>query len=236
MISRLKYTGFIALALVAVVAWALAPVAQANGSANGIANSPHDFSTATWNFRDEICRTCHVPHDHGRDTGTIGLLWNHQVPNHAYTMYSSATLDGTIDPEPTGISKMCLGCHDGTVGLDQFDSKVNDPGTIFIQDEEPDARIPNIPGSEGMDLSATHPISIIYDETADPGLHPKTNAMGTSGSIEDVLEAGKLQCSSCHDVHDSPGEAVAGTHLLRVAQTVSQGGDPSGLCLECHNK
>jgi len=29
---------------------------------------------------------------------------------------------------------------------------------------------------------------------------------------------------------------VAGTHLLRVAQTVAQGGVASGLCLTCHDK
>jgi hypothetical protein len=58
--------------------------------------------------------------------------------------------------------------------------------------------------------------------------------MGTSGTIADVLDAGKVQCSSCHDVHDQ--ESVAGTHLVRVAQSVAQGGVASGLCLTCHDK
>ena len=56
--------------------------------------------------------------------------------------------------------------------------------------------------------------------------------MGTSGFIADVLDAGKVQCSSCHDVHDSP-KAVAGTHLLRVE---NGNANPSGLCLTCHDK
>jgi len=60
--------------------------------------------------------------------------------------------------------------------------------------------------------------------------------MGGSGTIADVLEGGVLQCSSCHDVHDQPGESIPGTHLLRVAQTAAQGGTPSGLCLTCHIK
>jgi hypothetical protein len=55
--------------------------------------------------------------------------------------------------------------------------------------------------------------------------------MGTSGTIADVLDAGKVQCSSCHDVHDQ--ESVAGTHLLRV---LNNGANPSGLCLTCHIK
>ncbi|RMG44595.1 MAG: cytochrome C [Acidobacteria bacterium] len=214
----------------------VAPAALANGSGNGIVGSPHDFSAESWNFRQEICRVCHVPHDHGRDIGLVGLLWNHALPNHAYTMYSSDTLDGAIDAEPTGISKMCLGCHDGTVAIDEFDKNIGSGGTLYIQDEDPDARIPNVPGGEGTDLRATHPLSIVYDENADPGLHPKTDPMGTSGTIADVLQNGKVQCSSCHDVHDSPGEAVPNTHLLRVAQTTNQGGSPSGLCLTCHAK
>jgi len=209
----------------------------ASGDGNGIEGSPHDFSTDAWNFRGEICRTCHVPHDHGRDAGLVGLLWNHALPNHAYTMYSSSTLDGAQDAQPTGIAKMCLGCHDGTVALDEFDRNIGTPGTVFIQDVDNDYRFPRVPGAEGTDLSATHPLSIVYDETADPSLQPKTDPMGGSGlTIEDVLEFGKVQCSSCHDVHDSPGESVPGTHLLRVAQNTGQGGDPSGLCLACHIK
>ncbi len=227
------FAGLVMIA--ALVVW-VAPIALANGSANGITGSPHDFANSAWNFRAEICRTCHVPHDHGRDNGVVGLLWNHALSDQAYTMYDSSFLDGAQDAQPTGIAKMCLGCHDGTVGIDEFDRTVGTPGTVFIQDIDDGFRIPSIPGAEGSDLSSTHPLSIVYDETADPGLNPKTDPMGTSGTIDDVLEDGKVQCSSCHDVHDSPGEAVGGTHLLRVAQTASQGGDPSGLCLTCHNK
>jgi predicted CXXCH cytochrome family protein len=61
--------------------------------------------------------------------------------------------------------------------------------------------------------------------------------MGVSGTtINDVLEptaAGpKLQCASCHDVHDSAGESIAGTKLLRESMTAPA----SGLCLTCHLK
>jgi len=82
-----------------------------------------------------------------------------------------------------------------------------------------------------MDLRGTHPLSIEYDFTADGGLFPTGNAMGTSGTIADVLDFGKVQCSSCHDVHDQ--DSVAGTHLLRV---LNNGANPSGLCLTCHDK
>ena len=225
------------LALAGLVLGLCAPL-SAQGSGNGIVGSPHDFSTDSWNFRKEICRVCHVPHDHDRafKRGLNGLLWNHEVSSATYTMYSSPTLDGAQDAQPSGISKLCLGCHDGTVAIDAFDK--NATGTIFIQDINPGNRVPGgnyWSGSVG-DLRATHPISIVYDETKDKGLAPKTATMGTSGTIADVLEGGKVQCSSCHDVHDEKGEAVPGTHLLRVAQTVDQGGTASGLCLTCHVK
>ena len=66
------------------------------------------------------------------------------------------------------------------------------------------------------------------------GRHDGTIAIDTfdkyaGGSV--VLDNGKVQCSSCHDVHDQ--ETVVGTHLLRAAQT---GASTSGLCLTCHIK
>jgi hypothetical protein len=240
--------------------WAIffAPVAvNANGLGAGIVGSPHDFSTEDWNFRDEICRVCHVPHDHDRNYELFsgGLLWNHQLSAATYQMYAeegasniefASFIDGAFDNEPTGVAKLCLGCHDGTVGIDQFDKNSGATGsssgnaTVFIDNyggggfNVPGAGVPDIGGD--TNLTGTHPLSIVYDEIADPGLNPKTNAMGGSGTIEDVLEptAGglKVQCSSCHDVHDGVGEAVPATHLLRVSTKTPA----SGLCLTCHRK
>ncbi len=204
-----------------------------------IKNSTHDFSTKTWNFRAEICRVCHVPHDHDYTTkrGLVsGLLWNHALSSATYTMYTSPSLDGAIDSAPTGTSKLCLGCHDGTVALDAFDKNPDNWVGSYLGGS---ARVPGSnywSGSTG-DLRATHPISIVYDETKDKGLAPKTTTFGGSGTIADVLEGGtKVQCSTCHDVHNEAGEAVPGTHLLRIAQTTAQGGTASGLCLTCHVK
>lgn len=244
-----------ALILAAGIALLGSGAVGADGNGAGIVGSPHDFSTETWNFRGEICRVCHVPHDHDRNYTLFasGLLWNHQLSAATYQMYAEEGLanptfanfiDGAFDGEPTGVAKLCLGCHDGTVGIDQFDRNSGAPGsssgnaTVFIGDIDSGFQIPgaNVPDiGTSTNLTGTHPVSIVYDEVADPGLNPKTNAMGT-GTIQDVLEptaAGfKVQCSSCHDVHDGTGEAVAGTHLLRVSNTAPA----SGLCLTCHSK
>jgi hypothetical protein len=212
--------------------------AQANGSGLGIVNSPHDFSSSTWNFRGEICRVCHVPHDHNRSQQLFlnGLLWNHQVSTATYTMYDAAwstTLNNVQSPQPDGIAKLCLGCHDGSVAVNQFDNNAdatNGDPLVFVQDIDAGFQIPGALNTG--DLRGTHPLSIAYNGT-DLGLNPDTDPMGTSGPISAVLDNGKVQCSSCHDVHDTTGEAVGNTHLLRV---LNNGLDPSGLCLTCHNK
>ena len=89
----------------------------------------------------------------------------------------------------------------------------------------------------GTDLSNDHPISFTYDNAlfvADPelfdpvNLASKTTALG--GTInDDMLFGGKLECGSCHDVHNGP-DAVTNGKLLRISNT------SSGLCLTCHNK
>ena len=240
--------------------------ATANGKGLGIAGSPHDFSddlfesgntsiSEDWNFRNEICRVCHVPHDHGRNETlfTQGLLWNHALSEETYVMYGEkadadpgfiAFIDGAYDPEPTGIAKLCLGCHDGSVAINQFDKLGDgvklglDPGdpdfvdSVFIDDYESGFEIP---GFDNI-LYGTHPISIVYD-VSDTGLNPVNTTVRGAVTIADVLDQnGKVQCSSCHDVHDSD-EAVGGTHLLRRSNNTTSGDSvASGLCLVCHDK
>ncbi len=225
----------------------LAQGQRATGSGISTPNSPHNFTDnrdsrvhgneiglGGWNGSEEICRVCHVPHDHDRATryGDRGLLWNHAVSSATYTMYASSTLDGSMASQPTGYSKMCLGCHDGTVAVDTFDKYAG--GSVYMDDFGPWYLIPGANNYAG-DLGKTHPISMVYDPLLDPNLMAKTDPMGGSGTIDDVLENGVMQCSSCHDVHDQPGESVPGTALLRVNQKGSKG-TPSGLCLTCHIK
>ncbi|MEK6528273.1 MAG: hypothetical protein AAB089_00550 [Nitrospirota bacterium] len=225
------------LALVVLLTAGISSVAMANGLGAGLKNSPHDFSGNSWNHRaGEMCRVCHVPHDHGRalaiQTGIAdnGLLWNRDLSTVTYTLYSSYSLTGTIG-QPTGTAKMCLGCHDGTVALEDFDSNAGaPPGIIFLSGGY---KVPNMAGSAN-NLKGTHPISVTYAFPADSGLNDPSLSLGTSGTITSLLDGGKLQCSTCHDVHDTAGEAVAGTHLLRVKN--NDPANPSGLCVSCHKK
>jgi hypothetical protein len=224
----------------------------------GIAGSAHDFTDnikgtqggvggvafdESWNGRKEICRVCHVPHDHGRVAQNYqnGLLWNHAVSSATYTMYDknwSSTISGTQSAQPDGTAKLCLGCHDGTVAIDTFDKYAG--GAIKFDDVSYDSGYNMASFTEGatQDLRGTHPISIeIPAGEAGDGKNfndPTVAAWFSGDTVASTLNNNKVQCSTCHDVHNQ--ESVPNTHLLRAAQTVAQGGTASGLCLTCHIK
>lgn len=191
--------------------------AMSAASAQGITGSEHDFSSAGWNSTGEICIVCHTPHAADM-TVADSPLWNHEVTTATFTLYSSSTLDATDLAQPAGVSKLCLSCHDGTVALDSFG------GTTGTTNLTGDALI-------GTDLSDDHPVSFTYNTTlanTDGELFdPSTKTTSLGGTIDaDLLFGNKMECASCHDVHDSAGN----TKLLRISNA------SSALCLTCHDK
>ena len=194
----------------------------------GIQGSVHDFSGFSF-AGGQICLPCHTPHNAESDAAP---LWNHELSVATYNLYSSPSMQATVN-QPTGASKLCLSCHDGTVAVDSFGG---DSGTMFIDAFSADANLTT-------DLSNDHPISFVYDTalaTADPGLFdPSTTivtigsgAFSKTGSITAVmLENNVLQCQGCHSVHN---DFVAGTAVSDALLKISIGG--SNLCLACHNK
>ena len=120
---------------------------------------------------------------------------------------------------PGSRSKLCLSCHDGTVALDSFGGYTGT--TNYITGN---ALI-------GTDLSNDHPVSFTYDSslaTTDGGLYDPTTAnSGLGGTIDaDLLFNTQLECSSCHDAHNSAG----------VANLLVKANSGSALCMTCHNK
>ena len=183
-----------------------------------IAGSAHDFSGESWNATGEICIVCHTPH-HADVSVVDAPLWNHQVTTATFTLYTSSTLTATDIGQPDGSSKLCLSCHDGTIAVDNFGGQSG--GTEFVTGDD----------LIGTDLSDDHPVSFTYDAalaTADGGLFdPTTQSSGMGGTInEDMLIGNKLQCASCHDVHNGSG----------VAKLLLKSNASSALCLTCHNK
>jgi predicted CXXCH cytochrome family protein len=201
----------------------LVALAVGSAQAQGIVGSRHDFSSTGWDWdfmhggSNEICIPCHTPHD--SETVVAGALWNHELSTATYSLYSSLTLDATVD-QPVGVSKLCLSCHDGSVALDSWGGQT---GSVFWGSGHDDVM--------GTELDDDHPISFIYDENlaSNDGqlFDPTTGLSGLGGTIDgDLLFDSRVECASCHDVHDGLGTE----YLLRVS-------DPeTGLCRICHDK
>lgn len=210
----------------------LAVIVVAGGRVSGgIRQSHHDFSGAGWSG-GEVCIVCHTPHN--ASTAEPNLpLWNRSISTATYTVYRSRTLDATPG-QPSGASKLCLSCHDGTIAVDSFGGNTGSRFAGF--------------GNLGTDLSRHHPISITYNSalaTQDGALHdPAVQPSGLGATIAvDLLENDELQCSSCHDVHVSRNSGgCAGCHVgsghtfSTKSLSLRKSNDRSALCLTCHIK
>jgi predicted CXXCH cytochrome family protein len=199
-----------------ILSFALATTARGQGQS--VVNSKHNLSTSgpgaiRATTEDEVCIFCHTPH---RAT-PIQPLWNRATPASGYQLYTSSSLDAQTG-QPTGASKMCLSCHDGTIAL----------GSVISRDQviQMAGGITTIPpgstGHLGTDLSDDHPISFRYDgwlaatdrDLADP----------TGLPAELPLDANReLQCTTCHDAHDN-----SFGHFLSMSN------EGSMMCRSCH--
>jgi len=195
-----------------------------------ITGSAHDFSGYAWSAA-EICLPCHTPH-HADNTVADAPLWNHEVTAvAAYTLYSSSTMNAIDLGQPNGNSKLCLSCHDGTVAVDSYGGLT---GTVNIATFDNGGTQPVGYAFVDTDLSDDHPISFTYDDAlagSDGELHTPSNTaaigVGAGGTINaEMLFAGKMECASCHDVHNGAGN----DNLLVLNNT------GSALCLTCHSK
>ena len=241
-------------ALVFGLALAIPSITQAATSI-GIEGSPHDMSTnsvyTVWNTRNGVCSPCHSAHN--TDPNQIAPLWNHKTTTTVFTKYASPTMNAAVSA-PSGSSLACLSCHDGTVGINQSITSTNAP--VYI-----DAGA--VIGDGTGDLHTTHPISFTYDAAlaaADGELEdPTTYKIGDTktkltinvapvptaaepGSVikgktinEAMLFGGKMECSSCHDVHKMAGYSPNSGILTRISGNDSTGRG-STLCRTCHIK
>ena len=185
-----------------------------------ISGSAHDLRAQS--YTDEVCNVCHTPHNASTVASLGAPLWDHVVTTTGtFSVYSSATLNATGLGQPAGVSKLCLSCHDGSVAIDAFGS-IASPSDFLTSGDS---------AFVGTDLSNDHPVSFTYDSTlatADGELWDPTvaNSGPTTTITADLLFSNKLECSSCHDVHNTAGFAK----LLTVNNAAS------ALCLTCHDK
>ena len=207
----IRRTGFAWMVVVAVLA--------GRGAVADLQTSKHNLSTSgpgpiVADTESRTCVFCHTPHN----ANPAVPLWNHASSVANYTPYASSTLSVPVLPDqPTGSSKLCLACHDGTVALGQT---VNN-GLIALQNTGAGGRMPTGSSDIGTDLTDDHPISFVRNpanpETIDP---PAGDAVG-------LAPTGEIQCVSCHDPHVEDIDPVSRRFLVKSNQA-------SALCVTCH--
>lgn len=193
------------------------PVTHGAGQPTSVVDSPHNLSAAgsgpvRATIEDQVCIFCHTPHN----AAPIRPLWNRETPMDAYTIYASRSLDARPG-QPTGTSKMCLSCHDGTIALGSVLSR----GTPILFSGGV-STIPQGAGRIGTDLADDHPISFHYDSSLvsrdskvkEPGLLPPEVRLDANS---------ELQCTTCHDAHNNS-----------LGKFLTMRNDNSALCTACH--
>ena len=182
-------------------------------AASEVVNTVHNLSTSgPGSVRsltvDQVCVFCHTPHS----PLPVGPLWNREVSGATYVEYGSSTLRASPG-QPTGNSRFCLSCHDGTVALGALGNPPtrapNDLANTFLTGRS----------SLGTDLADDHPVSFRYDATLRAGggrlAQPATTGL--------PLENQELQCSSCHDPHEKD--------IAPFLHRTTRNGE---LCTACH--
>ena len=194
----------------------LIPVWSAMGQTPvSIVNTPHNLSVSGPGgiraaTESEICIFCHTPHF----ATTDGPLWNHQMSAATYLPYTSATLKATVG-QPTGASRLCLSCHDGTVALGMVNSRT---GGIAMNTA-------TLTGTNdlGVNLTGDHPVSFVYNGALAAADGNLVNPATLPPAVQ-LDRSGQLQCTACHDPHNN-----------QFGNFLVQDNSGSALCLTCHN-
>ncbi|NOX97088.1 MAG: hypothetical protein GXO98_03300 [Nitrospirae bacterium] len=186
-------------------------------SASSVVNSKHNLSvsgpgTVKAISETGVCIFCHAPHNATAEAP----LWNRYSSGATYTPYSSSTAQATMG-QPTGASKLCLSCHDGTIAL----------GLVRSRDTEisfnGSSTLPPGVSNLGTDLSDDHPISFPFNNplyTQDGQLN---NPALLTGAVK--LDSNEnLQCTSCHNPHDN-----------QYGKFLVMDNRASAMCTACHN-
>jgi len=210
------------------------PVADAYMPGSGIENTPHDLSVGSAYYRTNlynpegekrICIFCHIPKTTLAEIDITSIpIWVHASSlTKSFTLYSSGTatpgspshqLSAGLSEGPGPVSKFCLSCHDGTVAVNRYGSV---SGNRYIRE--------TFQIGAGGALANQHPIGFLYASVRDDEI--AQDAQIGSYSLKDILREGRLECPSCHDVHNHRN---TGEKFLRMSDR------NSNLCCSCHLK
>jgi predicted CXXCH cytochrome family protein len=201
-------------AIFTLISLVVLPVAAARGD---ILTTKHNLSSRSYEpvhakSEERICIFCHTPHH----ASSVTPLWSRPLSSEFYDLYASSTLKATPG-QPTGASRLCLSCHDGTIALGTL---VGAPSPIEFE-----GGVSTLPPTSssylGTNLSKDHPISFSYDSALALARGELKDPLTLPPSIK--LELGRLECTACHDPHKDPyGKFL----VINNAE--------SALCVECH--
>jgi predicted CXXCH cytochrome family protein len=162
-----------------------------------------------------VCIFCHTPHGMGASSGA---LWNRYDPSITYTPYRSTTAKARPG-QPTGASRLCLSCHDGTVAMGMLRNRKHE-----VRFTKGVRKMPTGRANLGTDLSDDHPISFVFDkaladangELRDPATLPRNVHLDKNG---------ELQCTTCHDPHNN-----------QYGKFLVMDNAGAALCVVCHDQ
>jgi len=213
-------TGFLCIVFLALV-----PPA---GAKEGIINTRHNLSaTGPGEIKalpgadplNRICIFCHTPHNAAPKTP----LWNKSIDPVSYVLYTSTTM-GATPSQPTGPSRLCLSCHDGTLAVGAVLRPV---GGIATTGQIAPGRTSYL----GVVLSGDHPFSFSYYESITnslAGLSP------TAPADLPFYSNGFIHCSTCHDAHEDAYKSLDKDGRL-TGKFLVAGNRYSALCVKCHS-
>lgn len=206
------------------MAWLLLLATQV-AVGGSITDSVHDFRSRHWGG-ERICIVCHTP-TRPEAGGAEVPQWKFDGSGGTgYSVYGSPP-SGAPRVRPGANSRLCLSCHDGTLATDRSESSVG--ATLVAPARDVESTLLN-----------HHPIGIRYDKAVaaaggalfDPAAKTVTIGSGEqsrTGTVASLLVfAGKIECLSCHDVHNT--FAVGKTRLLKAPS------DGRAICVACHDK
>jgi predicted CXXCH cytochrome family protein len=206
---------------------------QSLAAGAGISGTAHDFALDSTAAHRPVCAACHAPHGGSAQEP----LWNPKLTTLEFSLYGSPTF---VSPagQPGIYSKLCLSCHDGTLAVLNYSGA---KGSNLLAPRR-------LAGAAYSNKLSTrdHPIGVGYssdsavsdgsladpdrgsvDVVATQASHRKTR----SGSISMMMLAeGKVECTSCHDVHNRYTAGASSRGLVKVGLA------GSALCLVCHEK
>jgi len=233
----------------------VANISLAYTGGSGIAGTPHDLSLSgggaaygdtveqTTAGKNRICIYCHAPHNTVKLADAAGInyipLWNHAVTVQTYVMYSNGTeipSDAShkstamellaSKSRPGGVSRLCLSCHDGTVSTNSYgfyNATSKNNGNTKVSGTAYEI------GGNGS-LANHHPIGFDYVsvQVTDDEIAPVGTTMTTNVKISDLLWQGNMECTTCHDVHNTKNPGAE--KFLWKSDAGSE------FCMTCHLK